>query len=93
VKDPAQKLTLAQQLETMFKDPADEPTVMPVVVDALADANQLDQAFAKGSDFLTRNPESIEVLVELVAIGTEQAKSRIQSLSIKQFATVRKRSR
>ena len=76
VKDPAQKLTLAQQLQTMFKDPADEQTVMPVVVDALADANQLDQAFAKGADFLTRNPESIEVLVELVSIGTEQAKKQ-----------------
>ena len=76
VKDPAQKLTLAQQFQTMFKDPADESTVMPVVVDALADANQLDQAFAKGSDFLTRNPEAIEVLVELVSIGTEQAKKQ-----------------
>ncbi len=76
VKDPAQKLTLAQQLQTMFNDPADEKTVLPVVVDALADANQLDQAFAKGSDFLTRNPESIEVLVELVSIGTEQAKKQ-----------------
>lgn len=76
VKDPAQKLTLAQQLQTMFSQPADEQTVMPVVLDALADANQIDQAFAKGSDFLTRNPESIEVLVELVAIGTEQAKKQ-----------------
>ena len=76
VKDPAQKLTLAQQLQTMFNDPADEQTVMPVVLDALADANQLDQAFAKGSDFLTRNPESMEVLVELVSIGTEQAKKQ-----------------
>ncbi|MGQ0760949.1 MAG: hypothetical protein ACT4OT_02850 [Acidobacteriota bacterium] len=76
VKDSAQKLTLAQQLQTMFNAPADEQTVMPVVIDALADANQLDQAFAKGSDFLTRNPESIEVLVELVSIGTEQAKQQ-----------------
>src|SRR5688572_5284773 len=76
VKDATQKLALAQQLQTMFNAPADEPTVMPVVIDALADANQLDQAFAKGSDFLTRNPESIEVLVELVSIGTEQAKKQ-----------------
>ncbi|HEX5703294.1 MAG TPA: hypothetical protein VFX97_08870 [Pyrinomonadaceae bacterium] len=76
VKDPAQKLTLAQQLQTMFSTPADETTVMPVVVDALADANQLDQAFTKGSDFLTRHPEAIEVLVELVSIGTEQAKKQ-----------------
>lgn len=76
VTDPAQKLTLAQQLQTMFSQPADEQTVTPVIVDALAGANQVDQAFAKGSDFLTRNPESIEVLVELVSIGTEQAKKQ-----------------
>lgn len=76
VTDPAQKLTLAQQLQTMFNQPADEQTVMPVLIDALADANQIDQAFAKGSDFLTRNPESIEVLIELVSIGTEQAKKQ-----------------
>ena len=76
VKDPAQKLALAQQLQTMFSQPADEQTVMPVIVDALADANQVDQAFAKGSDFLTRSPESIDVLVELVSIGTEQAKKQ-----------------
>ncbi|HEY5838865.1 MAG TPA: hypothetical protein VIT19_07505, partial [Pyrinomonadaceae bacterium] len=76
VKDAAQKLTLAQQLQTMFNEPADEKTVVLVVVDALADANQLDQAFAKGSDFLTRNPESIEVLVELVSVGTEEAKKQ-----------------
>ena len=74
VKDFAQKLTLAQQLQAMFNTPADEQTVLPVIVDALADANQVDQAFTKGADFLTRNPDSIEVLVELVSIGTEQAK-------------------
>lgn len=76
VTDPAQKLTLAQQLQTLFSDPADEPTVIPVVVDALADAKQIDQAFAKGSDFVSRHPESLEVLVELVSIGTEEAKKQ-----------------
>ena len=43
----------------MFNDPADEKVVGPVVIDAFADANQLDQAFTKGSDFLTRHPESL----------------------------------
>lgn len=76
VTDPTQKLTLAQQFQTMFSDPAEEQTVTPVLIDALADANQIDQAFAKGSDFLTRHPESLEVLVELLSIGTEQAKKQ-----------------
>ena len=76
VTDPTQKLALAQQFQTTFSDPADEETVVPIVIDALADANQVDQAFAKGSDFLTRHPESLRVLVELLSIGTEQAKKQ-----------------
>ena len=60
----------------MFNDPADEQMVAPVVIDAYADANQLDQAFTKGADFLTRNPESLRVLVTLLSIGTEQAKKQ-----------------
>ena len=38
--------------------------------------SQFDQAFTKGADFLTRNPESLHVLVMLLSIGTEQAKKQ-----------------
>ena len=51
VKDNTQKLTLAQQLETIFNDPAEIDTVGPVIVQAYADAGQPDQAFAKGAEF------------------------------------------
>ncbi len=76
VTDPTQKLTLAQEFQTIFNDPADEVAVGPTMIDALADANQIDQAFAKGADFLTRHPETLQVLVELLSIGTEQAKKQ-----------------
>lgn len=76
VKDATQKLALAQKFQTIFNDPAEEEMVMPVVVDALADANQLDEAFAKGADFLSRHPESLRVLVTLLSVGTEQAKKQ-----------------
>ena len=76
VKDATQKLALAQQLQTMFNDPADEEFVGPVVIDAHADANELDQAFTKGADFLSRHPESLRVLVTLLSVGTEQAKKQ-----------------
>src|SRR5215831_6777005 len=39
VKDNAQKLTLAQQLGTIFSDPAEIDIVGPVVVEAYAGAN------------------------------------------------------
>ncbi|HKR61473.1 MAG TPA: hypothetical protein VJS64_17430, partial [Pyrinomonadaceae bacterium] len=76
VKDATQKLALAQELQTLFNDPADEELVGPVVVDAYADANQLDQAFTKGADFLSRHPESLRVLVTLLSVGTDQAKKQ-----------------
>lgn len=76
VKDATQKLALAQQFQTIFNDPADQEFVGPVVIDAYADANQLDEAFAKGADFLSRHPESLNVLVTLLSVGTEQAKKQ-----------------
>jgi tetratricopeptide (TPR) repeat protein len=76
VQDATQKLALAQQFQTIFNDPADEEFVGPVVIDAYADANQLDEAFTKGADFLARHPESLRVLVSLLSVGTEQAKKQ-----------------
>lgn len=76
VKDATQKLALANEFQTSFNDPADEEFVGPVVINAYVDANQLDQAFAKGADFLTRHPDSLRVLVTLLSVGTEQAKKQ-----------------
>ena len=76
VPNATQKLALAQEFQTIFNDPADEEFVGPVVIDAYADANQLDQAFTKGADFLSRHPESLRVLVTLLSVGTEQAKKQ-----------------
>ena len=76
IKDATPKLALAQQFQTTFNDPADEEFVGPVLIDALVDANDFDQAFTKGADFLSRHPESLRMLVILVSVGTEQAKKQ-----------------
>jgi hypothetical protein len=76
VQDATQRLALAQEFQTIFNDPADEDFVGPVVIDAYGDANQFDEAFTKGADFLARHPESLRVLVTLLSIGTEQAKKQ-----------------
>jgi hypothetical protein len=74
VKDNTQKLTLAKQLETIFNDPAEIDIVGPTIVQAYADANQPDQAFTKGAEFLSHAPDALALLVQLTAIGTDQAK-------------------
>src|SRR2546423_5093057 len=76
LKDPNQQLTFAQQYQTIFTQPAEEELIAPVLIGAYADTNQPDQAFSKGADFLTRHSDSLRVLVELLSIGTSEAKKR-----------------
>jgi len=76
VKDAAQKITLAQEYQTIFKEPSDQELIVPVLVDGYADAKRFDEAFAAGAEFLKSNPDSIRLLVRLMALGTDQAKQR-----------------
>jgi hypothetical protein len=76
IKDAGQKLSFAQQYQTIFNQPAEEELIFPVLIEAYSGNNQPDEAFAKGADFLTRHPDSLEVLIELLSIGTDQTKKR-----------------
>jgi len=76
LKDPNQQLTFAQQYQTIFTQPAEEELIAPILISAYADTNQVDQAFTKGADFLSRHPDSLPVLVELLSIGTSEAKKQ-----------------
>ena len=74
VKDAAQKVTLAQQYQAIFKEPSEQQMIMPALIDGLAGANRSDEAFSAGAEFLTHNPDALPVLVELMSVGTDQAK-------------------
>jgi len=50
--------------------------IVPVLIDAFGAANKVDEAFSTGAEFLTRNPDSLIVLVELTSLGTDQAKQK-----------------
>jgi hypothetical protein len=76
LKDATQKVTLAQQYVGIFTEPVEQQMIMPVLIDALAAANRADEAFSTGSEFLTRNPDSLFVLVGLMSLGTDQAKQK-----------------
>lgn len=76
VKDTAQRLALAQELQKTFNQPADAEAIGPAVVQAYADANQPDEAFVKGAELLSQAPDALRLLVQLVAIGTDQVKKQ-----------------
>lgn len=76
VTDASQKANLAQEYQKIFDQPSEQELIVPVLIDAYAAANQPDAAFAKGSEFLSHNPDSLNVLVDLMSLGTEQAKKQ-----------------
>jgi hypothetical protein len=76
VKDATQKISLAQEYQTIFKEPSDQELIVPTLIDGLAEAKRLDEAFAAGAEFLKTHPDSVRVLVKLMLLGTDQAKQR-----------------
>lgn len=76
VKDPAQKLSLSQEYQSTFKEPSEQQSIALVLIDAFAGASRFDEASAAGTDFLKSNPDALEVLVRLIALGTDQAKQK-----------------
>lgn len=76
VKDVAQKITLAQEYQGAFKEPSEQDLIVSVLIEAFAGAKRFDEALSTGSEFLARNQDSLPVLVQLTAIGTDQARQR-----------------
>src|SRR6185369_11461161 len=74
--DPAQKVNGAQAYREIFTEPTEQEMIMPVLVEGLIQTKRTDEAFTVGSEFVTRNPESLEVLIQLVSAGTTEAKNK-----------------
>ena len=76
IADAKQKLSFAQQYETIFTEPSEKDIIAPVLIEAYADDDQVDAAFTAGAAFLQQHPDSLEVLVSLLALGTREAKKQ-----------------
>src|ERR1700720_216106 len=76
VKDGNEQLTLAQKFQTVFTEEAEVKTIKPILLDAYIRVNRFDDAFSEGGSFLAKNPEEIQILVDLAIAGTSQAKQR-----------------
>jgi hypothetical protein len=74
IADATQKISRAQEYRSVFTEPSEQELIMPALIEGYAGANRSDEAFSAGSDFLTRNPDSVRVLTALMLLGTDQAK-------------------
>src|SRR5262245_59190233 len=63
--DPAQKVSGAQAYREIFTEPSEQEMIVPVLVEGLVAAKRTDEAFTTGGAYLAKNPESLDVLVQL----------------------------
>jgi tetratricopeptide (TPR) repeat protein len=76
VADPATKLALAEEFQSVFTGEEELELIRPVLIDAYVNANRVDDAFNVGTKVLAKDPENVYVLVQLTFAGTEEAKRR-----------------
>lgn len=76
VTDPAQKVALAQEFQQSFTEPSEQEQIMPVLLEGLAQAKRADDLFKTGTAYLSKNPDSLLVLIQLLATGAEEAKNK-----------------
>lgn len=76
VTDASQKINGAQAYRGIFTEPSEQELIVPILIDGLVQAKRVDEAFTTGSEFASKNPESLEVLIQLVAVGTTEAKAK-----------------
>ena len=76
VASAPEKMSLAQEYQGVFTEPSEQELIMPILIEALAGANRFDEAFSTAAGFLKSNPDSLPVLVQLMLVGTDQAKQK-----------------
>jgi hypothetical protein len=76
VKDPAQKLALAQKFSTIFTEKTGADWIRPALIDAYLQLSRFDEAFAEGATQLAKKSDDISILVNLAIIGIDQAKKK-----------------
>ena len=76
VTDATQKVNLAQTFQGIFTQPAELEMIMPILLEGLGQAKRPDEAFTKGGEFLAKNPDSLPSLIQLLSIGTDEAKNK-----------------
>ncbi len=75
-KDPAQQIAQAESYLKLFNGAGEADYVNPILLDAYASANRLDDAFALAPSALDKSPNPVGTMISLTVTGTEEAKKQ-----------------
>ena len=76
VTDAGQKVTLAQEFQKAFTEPSEQDQIVPVILEGLSQAKRSDEVFTTGTAYVSKNPDALLVLIQLLATGAEEAKNK-----------------
>jgi len=76
VTDAGQKVTLAQEFQKAFSEPSEQDEIVPVLLEGLSQAKRSDEVFTTGTAYLSKNPDALMVLIQVLATGAEEAKNK-----------------
>jgi len=76
VQDATQKIGLAENYLTVFKGPAEQDVIAPMLIEAYFRANKPDDAFKLASAYFQRNPNDVPLLTNVTMNGVEQVRHR-----------------
>lgn len=76
VKDTNQALTLAERVRPLYATPEEQDSIKTLMVQLYSSANRPDDAFKAGGELLAKDPENVQLLVQLTITGTEQVKQK-----------------
>lgn len=74
VADAGQKLKLAEDFQSVFKEDADLEAIQLIKLDTLLASKRVDDAFSHAASLLAKHPDNVAVLSQLAIAGTEEAK-------------------
>ncbi|MFY9609097.1 MAG: hypothetical protein WAU45_10855 [Blastocatellia bacterium] len=74
LQDAPKRVSLFENLLTVFKEPSDDELINPFLIDAYIASDRMDDAFRVGADAIAKNPGDLTTLSNLAIIAVNQVK-------------------
>ncbi|HEU4870907.1 MAG TPA: hypothetical protein VFT08_08660 [Pyrinomonadaceae bacterium] len=76
IKNATVALALLERAQAVFTTPQERELLKPVALTAYALSNRPDEAFTLAVDILKKDPNDLEVLVQMTQLGVDEARKR-----------------
>ncbi len=87
LKDNGQKISLAQNYQSIFNQPNEADLIKPALVEAYLNSGKVDEALSESSKYLERNPDDVIMLTQLAWAGANQAQKQTASPKLLQASS------